>query len=404
MINSLNIFINKVLSPERVVFLLIFFCNSFVGWLCCTIQLLFQKNKRKQNLVFWSLLSVVFVSLYNATKVPDSDLIWYTEYYLMAGDYDLISYLAQLTGGKEPLYQMIVYFLHIVGGNNVHFFVFSISAISYVFLLRALFLWKLEADVSDLNFMFAVMTLCFFPWTFALSVHIIRQFLALSIMLWAFFSYHGSYKKRYLCFAISSVFIHSSVVIFVPLLFIKRIAQPIKLKYLYVMIGVVASFSSIKQLGTIAQHYVKNSATLAHIAQKAAEGTHFETSLPLSQFLFSVALVLFAFLSVYGINRRLKDVKFFTLFLNMSLILLFFIMASSNYSEIQLRYNFYFWSFVPFFVIIYLNAINFRSYIKFCCMFSLFLFWNGYNMFLSSWTYTCANEFFLYPFFWYFLD
>lgn len=402
MIKLLNYIANTFLSPEKIVFLAIFFCNSFLGWLLCTIQIVFQKKKRSENLIFWSVLSIVFVSLYNATKIPENDLGMYVDLFLRAGYYNLWGYLDQLTGGKEPLYQMIVYFLHLIGGRNSCFFIFSISLISYAFLLRALIVWKNHLNVPETNFMLAVMTLCFFPWTFALSVHIIRQFLALSIFLWAFFSYYGKDKKIYWLYAFCSVFVHSSVVIFIPLLFIKKIASPIKIKYLYVIAGVVAIFSSIKQLGLIALNYVRSSNTLAHIAQKAADGTHFETTLPLSQLLFSVGLVVLGFIGVYVKKKSLKNSTLVALFLNTSLILLCFILASSHYSEIQLRYNFYFWSFIPFFVLLYVSSIDLKGVFKFAGMFLLFVAWNIYNISLSQWTYTCSYDYFFYPFLYYF--
>lgn len=404
MIKHINNTIKTLFTPEKVIFLAIFFCNSFLGWLFCTIQLFFQQKKRKENLTFWSILSIVFISLYNATKIPENDLAWYVEFYLMADNYNLINYLGQLTDGKEPLYQMLVYTLHLIGGNNTHFFVFSISLISYTFLLKALLIWKKDLDISETNFMLAVSTLCFFPWTFALSVHIIRQFLALSIMLWAFFSYFSKHKKIYWLFAFCTIYIHSSVIILFPLLFIKKIAQPIKIKYLYVLIGIFVLFSSINQLGTIALSYVRNSATLVHIAQKAADGTHFETTLPLSQLLFSIALVILGFVAVYIKNKKLKEQNIIPLFLNTSLIILCFILVSSNYSEIQLRYNFYFWSFFPFFILVYTLSTKINKLFIFSGIILLFFAWNIYNIYLSQWEYTCSYDYFFYPFLGYFMD
>ncbi|PWJ34871.1 EpsG family protein [Fibrobacter succinogenes] len=396
---------NRFLNKEKLGLLLLFLINSFAGWLFCTVQLFFDKKKRYYNLSFWAFLSIILISLFNATKVPENDLEWYSSFYLMAGKYSLSNYMTLLTGGKEPLYQMIVYFLHLIGGDNVHFFTFSISFMSYFFLLKTLFLWKKEFDISDTDFILCIAVLCFFPLTYALSVHIIRQFLALSIMLWSFFSYQKTRKKLYLCTAICDVFIHSSVVIFIPFMFfIKIVEKPIKLKYLYVGAFFIAVMSSIKTLSNIALQYVSHNKTLYHITKTAVDGTTFETELPQSQFLFSIFLVTLGFICSYWINPNLKQNKFATAFLNFSLFLIIFIAINKNFSEIQLRYNFYFWSFISFFTMLYLSSLRIQSCIKQVFTVVLFILWNFYNLFLSQWTYTCSYFYFIYPSFWYFLN
>ena len=150
------------------------------------------------QITFWIILTVIFISLYNATKIPENDLEWYCDFYLMAGKTTLSNYLTQLTGNKEQLYQLLVYGLYQIGGNNKNFFIFSISAMAYGFLAKGIQLVCKELRLPPLKIMLVVFFLCFFPYTYAISVLIIRQFLALSIMLFLLAEYYCHERRKIL--------------------------------------------------------------------------------------------------------------------------------------------------------------------------------------------------------------
>lgn len=391
------------LTGEKIFIFCLFLANSFLTWFVYTIQMLLNSQKRSHNIIFWSILSIVFISLYNATKIPENDLSWYVDYYLMAENYGLSHYITMLSGGKEPLYQILVYCLHFIGGSNVHFFIFSISLISYLFLLKGLLILRRNSDLSDLEFMLVVFFLCFFPWTFSLSVHLIRQFMALSMALYFLLAYYFYDQKKYIIGGIVSIFIHSSVIFILPFYF-KGFRKPFNKSNLYLYAIIVTLLLLLSTIGNMMSSLFAGSNTLSHIATKAAYGTTFETSLPFFQLLASIIWTSLVFFSIYVINRTLKTNKLFNVILNFSLILLFFIIFNKNNAEIQLRYNFFYWSLFPFFCAIYLSAVKLKTGVISVLMVISFAIWNIYNLYLGQWTYTCRNFYFLYPSFWYFLD
>lgn len=232
-----------------LLFLMIFVVNSLVGWGLLTIYILNNINKKKEVLI-WSWVTIIFISLYNATKIPENDLSWYVDFYLAANKTSFKNYLSMLTGGKEQFYQVLVYGIHLLGGRNYHIYIFIISMISYSCLLRVLLIMKKQLGLTNMAFVGSVSFLCFFPYTYAISVHIVRQVLASSIIIWLLFEYYCGIKKKWiLIFAVSTIFIHTSAIFILPFFFVKQIAKPITKKNFYLYLLIVIVIFSVSFIG-----------------------------------------------------------------------------------------------------------------------------------------------------------
>lgn len=393
---------NKTKINEVVPILMLFLVNCFLGWTLFTLYLC--KNINKKNiLLIWSLLTIIFISLYNATKIPENDLEWYVDYYLAAEKMSFENYLTMLNGGKEQLYQVLVYGIYLIGGRNFHIYIFSISFISYICLLRTLYIMKKQLKMSNGAFVGAVGFLCFFPYTFAISVHIVRQVLASSIIIWLLFEYYsGSHKKRFLFFALATIFIHTSAIFILPFFFIKQITKPLSKKNIWLYISIVLIIFSISYIGGQLMAIATSDSAAGYIANKMANGTTFDTTLPLSHLLLSVFFVIGGYISIYNHRNKMQTNVASSLILHIATILLIFILANANNPELQLRCNFFFWTYASLFVLIYLVSYDIRLSQTMLLLLVLFIFWNIYNTYLSQWIYTCSSYYYLYPFFLYF--
>lgn len=386
-----------------ILFLMLFLVNSLLGWLLFTVYILIIHNKGKAVLL-WSIVSIIFVSLYNATKIPENDLSWYVDYYLAADKVSFKQYLTMLTGGKEQLYQVLVYGIHFLDANNYHVFIFIISIISYACLLRVLFILKKSLSLSINAFIASVSFLCFFPYTYAISVHIVRQVLASSLILWLLFEYYCGIRKKWLLFgAIATILIHSSAVFILPFFFLKQIGQAINRKNIWMYLFVTCMIFSVSYIGGKLLTLFASDSAAGYIAKKMSDGTTFDTTLPLSQLLFSVCLVVVGYLSLYVYKTKKKIESFpAVMFLHISTILLIFILSNAANPELQLRCNYFFWTYASVFVAIYLSRLKINNFISSLSLVSLFLCWNFYNLYISQWTYTCSEKYFLYSVFHYF--
>lgn len=385
-----------------LLFLMIFVVNSLVGWGLLTIYILNNINKNKEVLI-WSGVTITFISLYNATKIPENDLSWYVDFYLAANKTSFKNYLGMLTGGKEQLYQFLVYVIHLFGRKNYHIYIFIMSMISYSCLLRVLIIMKNQLGLTNMAFVGAVSFLCFFPYTYAISVHIVRQVLASSIILWLLFEYYCGIKQKWIpIFAVATIFIHTSAIFILPFFYLKQIAKPISRQSVPLYLLIVGVIFSISFIGGKLLSVASSDSAAGYIADKMANGTSFETTLPLSQLLLSVAFVIVGYVAIYVHKKNLKNNVACSLFLHMSTILLLFILGNSANPELQLRCNFFFWTYASLFIAIYLASYKLYPFSILLVSVFLFVFWNIYNSSLSQWTYTCSNDYLGYSIFNYF--
>lgn len=389
----------------RLTIILLFLCNSFAGWLVLTFVIFKNSDIRKKEKNFWAILSIVFISLYNATKIPENDLEWYSDFYLLAGHYQLKDYLILLNGAKEPIYQCFVYFLYLIGGDNIHFFIFAISLTSYYFMLLAVKGFCKLLNLSSFVYVVVISVLCFFPYTYALSVHIIRQFLAASVLSYLLMKYYSTNNRKYAIISVFTIFIHSSVVFFMPFLFFKKITDRIGKRSILIYIVIAVLFASISSIAAMFLPYLINDSTVLHIANKAINGTTFETELPLYQFIASIIMILCSIFCIYITPTKfLRNMTVPNYIVNISIFIILFIIANSKNPEIQLRYNFYLWSFVSLYSAIILKRFRFSNSIYGITVIGLFVFWVFYNNNMSQWTYTCCDKFYYYPFYYYFVQ
>ena len=382
--------------------LMIFVVNTLFGWGMLTIYILSNINKKKE-VIIWSWVTITFISLYNATKIPENDLSWYVDFYLAANKTSFKNYLSMLTGGKEQLYQILVYGIHLIGGKNYHIYIFIISMISYSCLLRVLLIMKKQLGLTNMAFVGSVSILCFFPYTYAISVHIVRQVLASSIIIWLLFEYYCGIKKKWiLIFAVSTIFIHTSAIFILPFFFVKQIAKPISRKSILLYLLIVGAIFSVSFIGGKLISVASSDSAASYIADKMVNGTTFETTLPLSQLILSVAFVVGGYVSIYVHRKTLGNNAACTLLLHISTILLLFILSNSANPELQLRCNFFFLTYASFFIAIYLASYRVYPFIILLASLSMFVFWNFYNIGVSQWTYTCSDKYYLYSIFDYF--
>lgn len=390
---------NNYIIPS--IFVIFFLLNSFLSLIYLTVLLLGSKTYRQKYIIFWGFLVIFFISLYNATKLPENDLEWYVDFYLMAGRISFVDYIGLLTGGKEILYQCFVYFIYWVGGDNEKIFIFVISLCSYIFLFKALFLLAKTLRLCETEIIFCCFVLFFFPYIYALSVHLVRQFLATSIMLYVICKRICEWKINW-WLIIVAILIHTSTVFFVPFIIWGKFKEKVNFKNGVFYLGGIIFLLFMKYIANFILPFFTGT-FLFYLVNKVALGTTYETTLPMLHLFYSIILVLIDFGIIYIFSIKYGNDPKFVYFFNITFFLLLFIMVNGDQPELQLRYNFNFWLLTPFFFCFFIKAVKINVLLlRISCIF-LFLFWNVYNISMSEWNYTCANEYFLYPFYFYLL-
>lgn len=382
---------------------LLFFINSFLSVVVFSLYAIHRKESFNHYFT-WGVFFALFISVFNASKIPENDLSMYIDYFHQAEYLPLKNYIYIIGNwGKDIFYLAYTWFLHLIIGNSDKLFIFVMSLTSYIFFLKALLIACKSLKLNTVSIFLCLAVLFFHPYIFSTSAHILRQTIAFSITTYVLAK--KIFEKKNLWYlGIAAALFHGSVLFFIPFLFINILYQPITIKKILVILAFAGSGISIKVLLHQLQSAGLPITFFDFALQRAIDGTTFDTSLDFKQILCSLLLIIMMFCLMYIKQPTLKENHSFNFFFNLTTILLAFILINKNSGEMQLRFNIFFWQLHPFFAAFFLAAINrIKSTTKITIAILLFASWVLYNNLFSLWTYQCGNLFWLYPAFMYFI-
>lgn len=194
--------------------LIFFLINPMFGVLISFILLLNAEDNYKNNrpyiLLFIITLSV-WISLVNITKGITSDQGVYSRLFLnvpVRGFYQTV-FNAFGEHGKEPLYSFITWALYWVTGGNLRLFFFIISLGIYLPLYFAIYKLFKAINAPKGALICSILVITFFTQYFVMTVHLIRQMLASSIVVYAIV-YHAVNGKNNWWLLVVAVLIHTT--------------------------------------------------------------------------------------------------------------------------------------------------------------------------------------------------
>lgn len=165
-------------------------------------------------------LLAVYLGLINSTKVPESDLEVYLDWFRQAQGMSLWALLASV--GKEPLYFA---FLHTVASlpfSSEAFFVFISTLLGYGVYLGAVARLGLAMRLPPRALTALIVGLAFFAPNFAISAHLMRQFLAGALVVHFFTERALTGRARWWVLGVAAL-VHSSAALFVPLALVRTL-------------------------------------------------------------------------------------------------------------------------------------------------------------------------------------
>lgn len=389
--------------PLIIFFLLLFFINSFYSVVVFSIYAI-RKRESFSNYFAWGFLFALFISVFNASKVPTNDLAMYIDYYRLAEYIPLNKYIYILGNwGKDIFYLGYTWIIHAIIGNTDRLFVFLLSLTSYLFFLKTVLIACKSLNLNTTSVFLCFAVLFFHPYIFSTSAHILRQTIAFSIMAYVLAKKIFE-QKNYWYLGIAAALFHGSVLFFLPFLFLNILYEPITFKKLLVIGCLAGAGVSINRILFYLQAIGLPISFFNFAIQRAANGTTFNSSLDLKQMILSFTLVSIMFFLVYVKKKSLKKDLSYNYFLNLTMILLFFILINKESGELQHRFNIFFWQLHPIFAAFFLAAYKrLESLTKILISLLFFISWFLYNSMFSPWTYECSDFFWLYPAFMYFI-
>ena len=392
--------LSKSLIHELLFISLLFAVNSVAGLFIFGVWAL-SKERKFNTYVLWGVFFALFVSLYNATKIPANDLKMYLNYFHLAGGMPLIKYI-NILGGKDSLYLAYGWFWHLIIKNYDPLFTFIMSLTSYLFFLKGLLVACKSLNLDRVSIFACFSVLFFFPFSFSVSAHILRQTIAFSIMSYVVIEKVFN-KKNYWYLGLVATLFHSSVFFFMPFLFFNFLYRPLSKKNIVGVAAIIFAIVGVKNLAKIVSSLHLGITAFNFALDRAANGTYFEATLSSFQLAISVILVLMLFVMIYLIKPILRSNASYVFFSNITLLLLLFIVINPDQGELQVRFNIFMWQLTPIFVALYLGASNVSKIIKLCFSLLIFIAWFIYNAHFSPWEYSCSKLFWFYPAFYYLL-
>lgn len=284
---------------EVVITICGFLLNPFITVVILLYRYAIYPNRFNNNFII-TILSL-FISLVNINKRIDeeTDLLAYQTLFENAIGLSLNEYLFLI--GKEPVFFTFQYYLaHFVNGNFLLAFFIYVFVI-YFFALKSIAIFTGHLSIErQIMFPLGLVLFSFFPQTFSLAGHLLRQMIASSLMMYCLASHLVLNKKKYIL-ALSACFIHSSLFLFLFFLLLKPYFEK---KITFFQIGkiIFIACSCIIFINT-AQNYLPF--FIIYMIERVLneEGTSFVvlTPIPVTGHVFMVFTLIESFLSLIHI-------------------------------------------------------------------------------------------------------
>ena len=325
--------------------LLIFIFNPIFG---ISLAVLFAlKYKSKLFLLNIILLISLFLGLINTTKVAESDMIGYEELFEYAKTVSFLDYANEFV--KEPIYYVAMYVMSSVVGISFKWFVFLQTVVAYILFLFAIFRFQKKAGSATEIIIFSLLVGGLFFELFSLSAHLMRQFLATSMLLFYMVEL-CLYKTNRWWLLLLAVLTHSTVYLFILFIFIPVFRQKIEVvKLLLLLLLIVMPIYYLYE--NIVLFMAANLPTyFAYVFMRLAEGNFEDLTGSVQEItliinIVSIALTAYYYLYSDNLGESSSGMYYF---LNVFFGLLIFTLLVVDFPLISYRYSFYVYFFIPF--------------------------------------------------------
>ena len=370
-------------SPLAAVFLLsLLLYNDTIDYI--------NNNLHYRLLLFYIFACSAVLGLINITKVPENDLIWYMDHFHESGTTDLLNFMkyglsySDQTVWKEPIYNLLVWVLNHILMDNGAAFKFSITLLNYLLLNYSILLFAKHFEMSTKYVIIGVVSMCFIPYIFTMSLHLIRQFLSLSILIFAAVRVCFYNKKDYILLLLAP-FIHTTGFILLPILlfsaFDKRFSES-KIWYVGLLIAVIG----MQSFAGVLSEVITDEASMSYAIYRASKDNLADFTGVLSWVKISMIIgfsIISIWVTYFSDYKGQKGVRRFT---NMILLLAIFVLTNLQQTELAMRFFFFFFPFTPFLIMYGVSLLPRLEIIIPFAMVLLFVFFVQY-LSIGTWTY-----------------
>ena len=377
-------YISNLLSPFKIetslygvfkvcCFIMLFLFNPTIALLTSFVLLLGYKEPSKSDYVAFYICLAGWLGVLNMTKQLFSDQFYYARVFVHADVSNFIEAVIKYRGGKfelrEPAFNLFSVICRLLYGPNPRAYFFTCTFIIYLLQFMALDRVLRHSDREKFEIICSILLSAFFYNAFIQSIHVLRQAIAMSIVIYAI-AFKTTTGKNLWIFLLTAVLMHNMTAFFVLLSLIPLLYDKLSLKNtIYFIMGYVVLMATYVQIGTFFEGV--DLATISTIGSRMSS-----TRIDKVEFFSWYVLLVYAIpslLSAVSIIYRNKDrqelpLMFFSVFYILTFLL---IISFSGRQTMQARYSFCLYSLMPFVLPFILPKGNFYQRM-FCITITLF--------------------------------
>jgi hypothetical protein len=391
-----------------LIYIIFFVFNPLLTLLCLFIAISNIHTKlygdKSINLInLCCVLCAVFMGCINAVKVPENDLLWFLDTYKKASTTGYIDYIYGVglnmyeSALKDPVYTTFVWVMNRLLGGNVTLFKFFITLLNYLLLNKSIVKFCRHFNFSINETIAGVFLMCFIPYIFTMSLQLVRQFLAGSLFVYLLVDI-CFYKRINWILIFCMGLIHSSALFFIPFLLLPFMDKPVsqnKIYYVFTIIGIVGL--QIISLYLVNTGLFNSDNPMSYAVERASRDAMFGYVLPTWKVIVVCIIGIFHFYLAYIKIKKDNPNTGLRRYCNTLIFLSIFILLNLHQSEISFRFLSYFFPFLPFMIVWWLNKLK-KIIINTFLVIGMIVFWVLY-LDIGTWDYKLPYNIWITPIF-----
>ncbi|MGM0582624.1 MAG: EpsG family protein [Bacteroidota bacterium] len=181
--------------------------------------ILIKNYQRRYFVNLFVILSVIFIAILNSTVYPESDLVNYYSWYNLAADFSISQYIFLFP--SEPLFTSMTYVLYYITLGHKELYLVILTVLIYLPVSYSIVkFYEVNGEIKYV--IIALVIFLYLPQVFSLSNNIIRQMMAGSFLIYYLVN-KEIFGRNYIYLYIISVFIHSSALLFLPIIIVNHL-------------------------------------------------------------------------------------------------------------------------------------------------------------------------------------
>lgn len=181
-------------------------------------------------------------------------------------------------------------------------------------------------------------------------------------------------------------FIHSSSGLFIPLLFLNFLKQPIKKSNLIYYIGLILALFTYRIVGIWLTPMLSGAESLEYVASRIAQNRTGGMVMEGYMIILNIITLIGISFCIH-IRKQKPQHSQITQFMHIICILILYVLSNYNQDVISLRFNFYIWVLFPFIMMFCFHIIKLKSWMYYVGSTSIYLFSFYYLEYMGVWKY-----------------